>query len=178
MRPDDKSAPFTFHKNVFKQSENANKMQNCRKKLEDKFDQSDEKSSSTRSDRSVLSVISLNDTRKALRTSTERISKTLSNFRTTLGSFSQVYKSICLIHSNRQYVFSLQRFRIPTKRRQILEEGPMTPNCETPQTVTRKVLGRTPTKLYSPFSIESPYHPTTCDKENLPPPRRVFSRKN
>lgn len=56
-----------------------------------------------------------------------------------------------------------------TKRRQILQEGPMTPNCETPQTFSRKVLGRTPTKLYSPFSIESPYHSTTVNKENMPP---------
>lgn len=61
---------------------------------------------------------------------------------------------------------SFQMFKISTKRRQILEEGPMTP-C--PNTLSKTVLGRTPTKLYSPFGIESPYNkPTTCDKENVP----------
>lgn len=160
MRPDKNSQSFTFHKNVFsaKSCGDTNKNQNCRKKLQDKFDQSDESSPSTsrNNDRSVLSVISINDTRRVLRTGTERITKTLSQFRTTLGTISQ-------------------RFKMPTKRRQILEEGPMTPNCETPQTFSRKVLGRTPTKLYSPFSIESPYHSTTYDKENLPPPHKVIS---
>lgn len=56
-----------------------------------------------------------------------------------------------------------------TKRRQILKEGPMTPNCEeTP----RKILGRTPTKMYSPFGIESPYNSTTYEKENVDPSTR------
>lgn len=47
----------------------------------------------------------------------------------------------------------------------------MTPiqNNQTPYTPSRQVLGRTPTKLYSPFSIDSPYHPTTTqDQENIP----------
>lgn len=35
---------------------------------------------------------------------------------------------------------------------------------QTPQTRSRQLLGRTPTKLYSPFGIESPRH--TWDKEN------------
>lgn len=62
-------------------------------------------------------------------------------------------------------------FKISTKRRQILEEGPMTPNaCPTPNTFSKTVLGRTPTRLYSPFGIESPYNkPTTYDKENVAP---------
>ncbi|KAG5878514.1 hypothetical protein JTB14_018898 [Gonioctena quinquepunctata] len=105
--------------------------------------------SSTRSiDKSVLSTLSFNDnTRKVLRNSMERISKTYNTFRTAIGTITQ-------------------RFKVSTKRRQILEEGPMTPNCATPY--SRQILGRTPTKMYSPFNIESPYHPTTYDKENIP----------
>lgn len=62
-------------------------------------------------------------------------------------------------------------FKISTKRRQILEEGPLTPNgCPTPNEFSKAVLGRTPTRLYSPFGIESPYNkPTTYDKENVAP---------
>lgn len=96
MPSDNKSSSFTFHRNVFgaanNQNENASKLQNCRKRLQDSFDRSGE-STSARSDRSVLSVISLNDTRKVLRTSTERISKTFNNFRTSFGTFSQVRTS-------------------------------------------------------------------------------------
>lgn len=58
-----------------------------------------------------------------------------------------------------------------TKRRQILEEGPVTPNCATPHTYSRAVLGRTPTQMYSPFGIDTPKTPThpdlpEYDKEN------------
>lgn len=62
-------------------------------------------------------------------------------------------------------------FKISTKRRQILEEGPMTPNgCPTPNGFSKTLLGHTPTRLYSPFGIESPYNkPTTYDKENVNP---------
>lgn len=35
---------------------------------------------------------------------------------------------------------------------------------QTPQTRSRQLLGRTPTKLYSPFGIESPRH--AWNKEN------------
>lgn len=47
----------------------------------------------------------------------------------------------------------------------------MTPNgCPTPNGFSKAVLGRTPTRLYSPFGIESPYNkPTTYDKENIDP---------
>ncbi|KAH1000171.1 hypothetical protein HUJ04_000094 [Dendroctonus ponderosae] len=45
-----------------------------------------------------------------------------------------------------------QRLKGATRRRQVLEEGPATP---TP----RLLLGRTPTKLYSPFGIDSPCRP-------------------
>lgn len=62
-------------------------------------------------------------------------------------------------------------FKISTKRRHILEEGPMTPNsCPTPNGFSKALLGRTPTRLYSPFGIESPYNkPTTYNKENVAP---------
>lgn len=69
-------------------------------------------------------------------------------------------------------------FKISTKRRQILEEGPMTPNSfPTPNGLSKAVLGRTPTRLYSPFGIESPYNkPTTYDKENIDPKSIKFER--
>lgn len=48
----------------------------------------------------------------------------------------------------------MQRLRGPTRRRCRLEnvDTPMA----TPQTRSRRLLGRTPTRLYSPFSIETP----------------------
>lgn len=90
MPAEDRNVCITFQKNTL-HLENANKTQNCRKKLQDTFEQSENSNSgSSRSDRSVLSAINLDDTRKAIRNSTERITKTLSNLRTSLGSFSQV----------------------------------------------------------------------------------------
>ncbi|KAJ8956325.1 hypothetical protein NQ318_015063 [Aromia moschata] len=153
-----KSDSFTFHRNNSANSSASSTrsggMQHCRRKLQDKFDETDRKNESRTQggDRSVLSVLTLNDnTRKALRNGAERLTKTFNTVRTSFGTFSQ-------------------RFKISTKRRQILEEGPMTPNCATPHTFSKHLLGRTPTKLYSPFGIESPYRATTTyDKENLPP---------
>lgn len=60
----------------------------------------------------------------------------------------------------------LQKFKSSTRRRQRLEEqqSPSACNMQTPQTRSRQLLGRTPTKLYSPFGIESPRH--AWDKEN------------
>lgn len=40
--------------------------------------------------RSVLSSLSLDETRKVLRNGSERVSKAFSSFRTTFGSLSQV----------------------------------------------------------------------------------------
>ncbi|KAJ8982220.1 hypothetical protein NQ317_013522 [Molorchus minor] len=136
-------------------------MQNCRRKLQDKFEEADRKieyptepkaQEVSRPDRSVLSVLTINDnTRRALRNGAERLTRTFNTVRTSIGTFSQ-------------------RFKISTKRRQILQEGPMTPNCATPHTFTKQILGRTPTKMYSPFGIESPYRETTTyNKENMPP---------
>ncbi|OAD58851.1 hypothetical protein WN48_10053 [Eufriesea mexicana] len=88
------------------------------------------------------------DSRRALRSGAEKLSKTISSVRTTFGTISQKFKS-------------------STRRRQRLEEQ-QSPNSickmQTPQTRSRQLLGRTPTKLYSPFGIESPRH--TWDKEN------------
>ncbi|KAK9751298.1 hypothetical protein QE152_g5181 [Popillia japonica] len=92
----------------------------------------------------------------AFRNGAEKISKTISNVRISLGNFSQ-------------------RFKSSTRRRQILEEGPMTPNCSTPQ--ARTILGRTPTKLYSPFGIETPNLNNESDKENAPPGLQKNSKK-
>ncbi|VEN61932.1 unnamed protein product [Callosobruchus maculatus] len=128
----------------------------CRRKLQTTFDEEnkdieDEKTQPS-GDRTILSIISFSDnTRKVLRNSAERITKTFNTVRTSIGTITQ-------------------RFKMPTKRRQILQEGPMTPNVATPYTFSKQILGRTPTKLYSPFGIESPYKSTTCSgKENIVP---------
>lgn len=96
MRPD-KSESFTFHKAVFSSnSGNGHSRLNCRVKLQDKFDTASKDSvnkeplGTNKNDRSVLSVLSLNDTRKAFRNGAEKISKTFSNVRISLGNFSQV----------------------------------------------------------------------------------------
>lgn len=54
----------------------------------------------------------------------------------------------------------------------------MTPNPQTPFTKSKQVLGRTPTKLYSPFGIESPCSSTTDDKENVGSIRNNLSKLN
>lgn len=65
-------------------------------------------------------------------------------------------------------LFNFQKFKSSTRRRQRLEEQ-QSPESgvyknQTPQSRSRNLLGRTPTKMYSPFGIESP----SCawDKEN------------
>ncbi|GJQ83462.1 Gos28 [Trypoxylus dichotomus] len=159
MRPDNKSESFTFHKSVFSSNSNGHSRLQCRIKLQERFEKDGDANSNgggSKNDRSVLSVLSLNDTRKAFRNGAEKISKTISNVRISLGNFSQ-------------------RFKSSTRRRQILEEGPMTPNCSTPQ--ARTILGRTPTKLYSPFGIESPNLLNESDKENAPPSTQKGGKK-
>ncbi|KAL0267998.1 UNVERIFIED_CONTAM: hypothetical protein PYX00_010101 [Menopon gallinae] len=83
------------------------------------------------------------NTRRALRNGAEKISQTLNTVRTTFDTLSQ-------------------KLRKSTRRRQPLKniDSPKTP--VTPYTRSRNMLGRTPTKLYSPFSIETP------GKENIP----------
>ncbi|KAL3270580.1 hypothetical protein HHI36_021117 [Cryptolaemus montrouzieri] len=146
------SKSSSFQRNVPTTSSNSSTTsESCRRKLKYKNGElsSNENEECKAADRSILSVISFNDTRRILRNGVEKINKTFNSVRTSMGSFTQIFK-------------------ISTKRRQILEEGPMTPNCATPHSFAKRVLGRTPTKLYSPFSIESPYQPTTYIKENMP----------
>ncbi|KAJ8972124.1 hypothetical protein NQ314_000350 [Rhamnusium bicolor] len=174
-----KSESFTFHRNNSTNSSDSSTrsagMQHCRRKLQDKFDQTDkgnENESKTQiGDRSVLSVLSLNDsTRRVLRNGAERITKTFNTVRTTFGTISQrSFYYLSSITCN-EFWKQCRDSKYQQKRRQILEEGPMTPSCATPHTFSKHILGRTPTKLYSPFGIESPYSKsTTYDKENLPP---------
>lgn len=153
MKRSDNCGPFNFHRNIFNSEINTEKLKtrNCRQKLQDKFDNDDDCPTSEKNDRSVLSVLSLNDPRRVFRSGAEKIQRTISNMRTSIGTFSQ-------------------KFRTVTKRRQLLEEGPSTPTCMTPQTRSKQILGRTPTKLYSPFGIESPAHfqDVIENKENIP----------
>lgn len=152
MKRSDNTGPFTFHRNIFNNENNQSKpVKNCRQKLQDRFDDTNDCSTSERSDRSVLSVLSLNDPRRVFRNGAEKIQRTFSSVRTSIGTFSQ-------------------KFRISTKRRQLLEEGPSSP-CVTPQTRSKQILGRTPTKLYSPFGIETPVREE--NKENVPKTSRI-----
>ncbi|XP_066251848.1 uncharacterized protein [Euwallacea similis] len=142
----------TTSQNSSGSSTRSNGQEHCRKRLKDKFDEcSKDNPERCEEDGNVLSVLNLSETRRYLRNGAERLSRTFHNVRVTLGTLSQ-------------------RFKTSTKRRQILEEGPMTPNpnTQTPFTMSKQVLGRTPTKMYSPFGIDSPYNPTTIDKENVP----------
>lgn len=71
-------------------------MQHCRRKLQDTFDETDKKNEGKAQigDRSVLSVLSINDnTRRVLRNGAERITKTFNTVRTTFGTISQVCHS-------------------------------------------------------------------------------------
>ncbi|CAG9772716.1 unnamed protein product [Ceutorhynchus assimilis] len=152
-----KSESFRFQRNTSRNSSGSSTrsegQEHCRKRLKDKFDECEKENpnnyedSKNTNDRTVLSVLNLNDTRRYIRNGAERISKTFNTVRVTFGTLSQ-------------------RFKSATRRRQILQEGPMTPNGQTPYTKSRQMLGRTPTKMYSPFGIESPYCTTTIDREN------------
>ncbi|CAH1954054.1 unnamed protein product [Acanthoscelides obtectus] len=159
MLPEDTSID-NFQRNTSSTSSGSStrssSLQKCRRKLQTTFDEGNkgdkEEKTQQNGDRTILSMISFSDnTRKVLRSSAERITKTFNTVRTSIGTITQ-------------------RFKMPTKRRQILQEGPMTPNMATPYTFSKQILGRTPTKLYSPFGIESPYKSTTCSgKENIVP---------
>lgn len=109
----------------------------CQRHFQNNFEECD-KSETKPADRSVLSILSLNEnTRRIFRNSAERLTRTLNTGRTTFGTITQ-------------------KFRVSTRRRQILEEGPMIPNCAISYTASKLVLGKTPTKLYNLFGIETP----------------------
>lgn len=92
-----KSEPFTFRRtslaNSSGSSSRSSENQNCRKNLRQKFDQVEngKKSEPQNNDRSILSVLSLNDnTKRVLKNSAEKITKTLNSVRTTFGTITQV----------------------------------------------------------------------------------------
>ncbi|CAF4885512.1 unnamed protein product [Pieris macdunnoughi] len=103
------------------------------------------------------------NSRRALQSGADKISRTFKNMRNTFGDLSQ-------------------HFRLGGRRRHRLAEA--TSPCRTPCTpVTKKkqILGRSPTKLYSPFGIEtprsrdfrmSPYMPNTPEHEISPKRRK------
>lgn len=68
--------------------------QNCRKNLSAKFEVENDNEKRTEpqtSEKSILSVLSLNDnTKRVLRNSAERITKTINSVRTTFGTITQV----------------------------------------------------------------------------------------
>ncbi|XP_059052102.1 uncharacterized protein LOC131846733 [Achroia grisella] len=101
------------------------------------------------------------NSRRALQSGAEKISRTFRSVRNTFGNLSQ-------------------HFRLGGRRRHRLAETGSP--CRTPSTpvTKKKILGRSPTKLYSPFGIEtphsrdfrmSPYMPDTPD-HGLSPKRR------
>ncbi|XP_063979614.1 uncharacterized protein LOC135163767 [Diachasmimorpha longicaudata] len=158
MRPDSRSVSFTFHREVLadRSPQVSQSRRNLRQRLQDKFDKEKAETKEKLNGKSEargwnnLSLGNVSaDSRRAFRTGAEKLSKTISSVRTTIGTISQ-------------------KFRSSTRRRQILDEqqSPMNGGCNssTPQTRSRCLLGRTPTKLYSPFGIESPRH--AWGKEN------------
>lgn len=175
MRPDSRSVSFTFHREVLsvKNSPEITKSsRNLRRRLQDRFEKEKagdpckgkmSKDKQQPADRSWnnLSLGNMSaDSRRALRSGAEKLSRTISSVRTTFGTISQKFKS-------------------STRRRQRLEEQ-QSPNAkgkmQTPQTRSRQLLGRTPTKLYSPFGIESPRH--AWDKENNDTPAHTPAGAN
>ncbi|KAK1118159.1 hypothetical protein K0M31_015206 [Melipona bicolor] len=160
MRPDSRSVSFTFHREVLNVKNSPEITKKLRRRLQDRFEKTKKSGDTCKEkvpkekqtgDRSWnnLSLGNMSaDSRRALRSGAEKLSKTISSVRTTFGTISQKFKS-------------------STRRRQRLEEQ-QSPNSickmQTPQTHSRQLLGRTPTKLYSPFGIESPRH--AWNKEN------------
>ncbi|KYM75485.1 PREDICTED: uncharacterized protein LOC105622761 [Atta cephalotes] len=170
MRPDSRSVSFTFHREVLSvqnSPEMVRSSRNLRQRLQDRFEKdrgssnndAKEKPQKTKdsTDRPWNNISLGNvsaDSRRALRNGAEKLSRTISSVRTTFGTISQKFKS-------------------STRRRQRLEEQQSPSNMQTPQTRSRQLLGRTPTKLYSPFGIESPRHAWNKENEISTPVRAV-----
>jgi len=95
--------------------------------------------------------------RRMLRSGADKISKTISNVRSSIDTLSQ-------------------KFRPATKRRQRLQNQDSPQAAITPRTRSRRVLGRTPTKLYSPFGIDTPPH-NRSNKENCNVGRQTPRRR-
>ncbi|XP_012533290.1 uncharacterized protein LOC105834953 [Monomorium pharaonis] len=173
MRPDSRSVSFTFHREVLSvrnSPEMVRSSRNLRQRLQDRFekDRGSSGNSGTKekpqkikesADRGWNNISLGNvsaDSRRALRNGAEKLSRTISSVRTTFGTISQKFKS-------------------STRRRQRLEEQQSPSNMQTPQTRSRQLLGRTPTKLYSPFGIESPRHAWNKENEEISTPVRASS---
>ncbi|XP_011699162.1 PREDICTED: uncharacterized protein LOC105456658 [Wasmannia auropunctata] len=171
MRPDSRSVSFTFHRELSARNspEVVRRSRNLRQRLQDRFEKDTRGSSSAKerppskakepADRAWNNISLGNvsaDSRRALRNGAEKLSRTISSVRTTFGTISQKFKS-------------------STRRRQRLEEQQSPSNMQTPQTRSRQLLGRTPTKLYSPFGIESPRHAWNKENEVGTPAGRASS---
>ncbi|XP_011174001.2 uncharacterized protein LOC105206182 [Solenopsis invicta] len=173
MRPDSRSVSFTFHREVLSvrnSPEMVRSSRNLRQRLQDRFEKdrgssgAKEKPQKTKesADRTWNNISLGNvsaDSRRALRNGAEKLSRTISSVCTTFGTISQKFKS-------------------STRRRQRLEEQQSPSNMQTPQTRSRQLLGRTPTKLYSPFGIESPRHAWNKENEVSTPVRASSSDCN
>lgn len=126
-----------------------------RRKLQDKYDReqscpSEHRGQGKRKRENLWGGLNLSniqvtreDASRILRSGANKISRTFSSMQTTFGVISQ-------------------KFRRSTRRRHRLKsDSPCSPLS--PQTRSRCLLGRTPTKLYSPFGIETP---SLSEKEN------------
>lgn len=94
-----KSESFTFRRTSLANSSGSSTRssgnQNCRRNLKPKFEetQNDKEIKPERqsNDKSILSVLSLNDnTKRVLKNGAEKITKTLNSVRTTFGTITQV----------------------------------------------------------------------------------------
>lgn len=139
--------------------------------------------------RGVLSSISsLNvtnvpkETRKLLQAGADKVNQTLSDVRSTLGTWSQVWsiEHFHIINNITSVMnFLFQKLKNPNRRRErLINSSPYTPGRGKGTPRTKQLLGRTPTKLYrftfnqiiirlsliewpyfsfdSPFGIETP----------------------
>lgn len=90
-----KSDSFNFQRSASSNSSTSSSrsagMQNCRRKLQNTFEETDKEKESKSASSSVLSVLSFNDnTMRVLRNGAERITKTFNSVRTTFGTITQV----------------------------------------------------------------------------------------
>ncbi|XP_046460535.1 uncharacterized protein LOC124207221 [Daphnia pulex] len=107
--------------------------------------------------RGVLSSISnLNvanvpkETRKLIQAGAEKVNQTFNDVRNTFGTWSQKLKNN------------------PARRRQrLVNSSPYTPGRGKDTPRSKQLLGRTPTKLYSPFGIETPSSRRQRNHQNL-----------
>ncbi|KAJ1530431.1 hypothetical protein ONE63_005338 [Megalurothrips usitatus] len=159
-----RSVSFTFHKNpsenrVERKPSGKNEsssgsgtarrilQSSTRQRLQDRFDQECPYSLGQGREENSQNRNRTVQPRRMLRSGADKISKTIATVRNSFDTLSQ-------------------RFRTSTRRRYRLENE--SPQAVTPRTRTRCMLGRTPTKLYSPFGIETPQsaNQSQMEKEN------------